>query len=222
MRRTLVPLLSTRGVVLWGAMLIAVALLIASLTVSPKKAEAAPKLVTKSFSNPHQILIPEGAPTATIGAALPYPRAKVSSFPRGSKVRDVNVTIRNYTHTSPNNVDVLLFLKGTGVNRTIMSDVGGGNDVNNITLKLDDESANGPLSDTGQLGGGIFQPTNAEGGDTFDFPAPNPASANSSLSGFGGKSANGTWQLFVQDDSSSDTGRIAGGWTVQIKAAVPR
>jgi hypothetical protein len=40
-----------KGEVLRGGMLIAVALLIASLAVSPKKAEAATRLVTKSISN---------------------------------------------------------------------------------------------------------------------------------------------------------------------------
>jgi len=201
---------------LWGGMLIAVALLIASLALSPKKAEAATKLVTKSFSNTNQILIPDS------GAANPYPSAISSSFPRGSKVRDVNVTLRNYTHDWPDDVDVLLV--HAGVNRTIMSDVGGGNSnlVNNITLSLNDESANGPLHDQNQLSSGIFQPTNVGGGDTFFFPAPNPASAKSSLSGFDGSRAKGTWKLFVQDDELGQIGSMAGGWSVKIKAAVPR
>jgi subtilisin-like proprotein convertase family protein len=218
MRRTLVPLLSTRSVVLWGGMLIAVALLIASLAVVPKKAEAATKLVTKSFSNSNQILIPDFG----TAAASPYPSAISSSFPRGSKVRDVNVTLRNYTHEFPDDVDVLLV--HAGVNRTIMSDVGGGNVVNNITLSLNDESANGQLPDEGQLFDGIFQPTNNvfEGSDIYNSPAPIPASAKSSLSGFDGSRAKGTWKLFVQDDFSGLSGFMAGGWSVKIKAAVPR
>jgi subtilisin-like proprotein convertase family protein len=211
-------LLSTRSVVLWGGMLIAVALLSASLAVVPKKAEAATKLVTKSFSNTNQILIPDAS------AANPYPSAISSSFPRGSKVRDVNVTLRNYTHDFPDDVDVLLV--HAGVNRTIMSDVGHNFPVNNINLSLNDESANGHLADEGQLGGGIFQPTNITevfvGTDFFALPAPNPASAKSSLSGFDGSRAKGTWKLFVQDDANGQIGSMAGGWTVKIKAAVPQ
>jgi hypothetical protein len=128
--------------------------------------------------------------------------------------------LRNYTHTFPDDVDVLLGHAGT--NRTIMSDVGGSNDVNNITIRLDDEASNGTLPDEGQLVAGAFQPTNAEGGDSFDFPAPNPANANSALSGFDGLNAGGTWGLFVDDNAGGDVGRFGGGWTIQITAAVPQ
>jgi large repetitive protein len=220
MRRTLVPLLSTRSVVLLGAMLIAVALVIVTLALSPKEADAATKLVTKSFSNSHLITIPEGAPGATLGAALPYPSNISASFPTGSKVKDVNVVLRNYSHTFPDDVDVLLVHRGT--NRTIMSDVGGSNDVNNITIALDDEASNGHLTDSGQLVGGTFQPTNAEGSDTFDFPAPNPASASDSLSGFDGLLTAKAWKLFVDDNGNGDFGRFGGGWTIKIRAAVPQ
>ena len=234
MRRTLVPLLSTRSVVLLGAMLLAaVALVIVSLALSPKKADAATTLVTKSFSNTHRITIPEGANApecldggpGSIGPAVPYPSNVSASFPTGTKVKDVNVTLRNYSHTFPDDVDVLLV--HSGKNRTIMSDVGGSEDVNNITLKLDDEASNGHLPDDSILSGGTFKPTNVtEDGsdaiDNFDFPAPNNVSTNSALSGFDGLSARGAWKLFVQDDADDDCGRFGGGWTVQIKAAVPQ
>jgi hypothetical protein len=210
------------------ATVLALALMVV-VSLSAQKPADATTFVTKSFSNSKLIRIPEGAnltnfPTScpngtTIGAAVPYPSNISSSFPTGSKVRDVNVLLRNYSHTFPDDVDVLL-VHGQR-NRTIMSDVGGSNDVNNQTFKLDDEASNGVLSDQGQLVGGRFQPTNAEGGDTFDFPAPDPASANSALSGFDGLNASGGWKLFVDDNGTGDCGKIAGGWTVQIKAAVP-
>jgi hypothetical protein len=208
----------TVGVMLL-ATVVALALVVA-LGVSANKASAATKLVTKSFSNTQLILIPEGAPGATAGAALPYPSRITASFPAGSKVKDVNVTLRNYSHTFPDDVDVLLVHRGT--NRTIMSDVGGSNDVNNITIALDDEASNGHLTDSGQLVGGTFQPTNAEGSDTFDFPAPDPASSSDSLSGFDGLLTAKAWKLFVDDNGSGDFGRFGGGWTIKIKAAVPQ
>jgi hypothetical protein len=233
MRRTLVPLLSTRGVVLLGAMLIAVALVIVSLALSPKKADAATTLVTRTFSNTHLITIPEGANApecldggpGSIGASVPYPSNVSAAFPTGTKVRDVNVILRNYSHTFPDDVDVLLLHAGT--NRTIMSDVGGSADANNITLKLDDEASNGKLGDDSDLSGGRFKPTNVTESapdtiDNFDFPAPNTVSTTSALTGFNGLSARGAWKLFVQDDADDDCGRFGGGWTVQIQAAVPQ
>ena len=201
------------------ATVVALALVVA-IGVSANKASAATRLVTRSFSNGDQITIPEGAPASAIGPALPYPSKINVSFPAGTKVRDVNVTVRTYTHPAPDEVDGLLVHGGK--NRTIMSDVGGSDDVNNITLRLNDESPNGPLPDGGPLVEGSFQPTNAEGGDTFNFPAPNPANPNSSLSGFDGLAARGTWKLFVDDNGTGDSGKIAGGWTLRIQAAVPQ
>ena len=135
-------------------------------------------------------------------------------------VRDVNLTLKNYSHTFPDDVDVLLSKKGK--TRTVMSDVGGGSAANNITIKLDDETANGRLPDSGQLVGGTFRPTNKQGGDFFPAPTPTP-SAKSALSGFDGVNPNGTWKLRVVDDVSSvDGGQFAGGWSITIKARVQR
>jgi hypothetical protein len=225
MRRTLlVPLLSTRSVVLFGAMLIALALIVLVIGTSAKPADAATRLVTKTFSNQGQILIPAGAtpPSCstgpTSGTAAPYPSQKsVGAFPRHSHIRDVNLTLKNYSHTFPDDVDVLLGHKG--VNRTVMSDVGTTLDVNNITLKLDDEAST-KLPDSDQIVAGSFKPTNFEAGDLF--PAPAPTQDNrSALSGFDGNNPLGTWNLFVQDDAGGDCGAFAGGWSITIKAAVP-
>jgi len=151
------------------------------------------------------------------GAATPYPSERnVQGFDQG-RVLDVNLTLKNYTHTFPDDVDVLLSKKGK--TRTVMSDVGGGTDANNITIKLDDEAANGLLPDNGPLVGGSFRPTNVGGGDSFPAPTPTP-SAQSALSGFDGVNPNGTWKLRVVDDAGGDVGQLAGGWSITIKARV--
>jgi hypothetical protein len=200
------------------ATVVALALVLA-IGASANKASAATKLVTKSFSNTTQITIPDDPSYYTSGAAFPYPSNITASFPNGSTVKDVDVILRHYSHTYPDDVDVLLVHAGR--NRTIMSDVGGSNDVNDITIRLNDEPTHGHLSDSGSLFSGGFLPTNAEGGDTFDSPAPNPASANSALSGFDGSTAKGSWKLFVDDDRSSNVGRIGGGWIIIVQARVP-
>ena len=62
---------------------------------------------------------------------------------------------------------------------------------------------------------GTYRPTDVnQGSDTFPAPAPaGPYAAT--LSAFNSTNPNGTWSLFVrQDDSTSNTGSIAGGWTL--------
>ena len=211
---------------LLGAMLLALALIVLSLGTSANKADAATRLVTKTFSNSGQILIPEDAvlPDCTgsvLGPAAPYPSEKNVTFPSGSHIRDVNLTLKNYTHTYPDDVDVLL-KKGTH-NRTVMSDVGDEFDVSNISLVLNDE-ASSTLPDGAQLAGGSYKPRNVEDnpdpGDEFPAPAPIQGT-RSALSGFDTLNPNGTWKLFVQDDADDDCGKFGGGWSLTIKAAVP-
>ena len=227
MKSPLVPLLSTRSVVLLNAMLIAVALIVLAIGTSAKRADAATTIVTKTLSNSGLILIPDGAVPgtydtcdtgSTFGAAAPYPSEKsVSAFPSGSHIRDVNLTLKNYSHSYPRDVDVLL-QKGTH-NRTVMSDVGGsGPGVSNITLVLDDEASNGHLTYEDAPSGGRYQPTNeAEQDDEFTPPAPTQDN-RSALSGFDTLNPNGTWKLFVHDDGGGDCGKFGGGWSITIKS----
>jgi hypothetical protein len=188
------------------------ALVVVLIAVAPKPADAETRIITRSFSNGNEILIPDS------GKADPYPSRIVASFPQGSTVRDVNVVVRDYDHTWPDDVDVLLVHRGE--DRTIMSDVGNGDAIENLTIKLDDE-ASASLPDDDELEGGRFKPTNMEGGDDFEDPAPD-AGVRAKLSGFDGLLANGGWKLFVQDDCCSDSGEFGDGWTVRIKAAVPQ
>jgi hypothetical protein len=210
MRRA-IPLPSTRAIVLLVAVAMATALVVLSLVAAPKRADAATRVVTKTFSNPTQINIP------SVGAAAPYPSEKsVQAFNRAT-ILDVNLSLKNFSHTWPDDVDVLLS-KG-GITRTVMSDVGGSSDVTNITLNLDDEATNGFLSDNGQLVAGKFLPTNIEDGIIDSFPEPTPTpSTQSALSGFDGVNPNGVWALRVVDDAAGDEGTFAGGWSITIKA----
>src|SRR5215213_10835936 len=189
MKRTVVSLLSARSVVLFGAMILALALIALSLGTSARQADAATRLVTKTFTNSGQILIRAdavlpGCTTSVSGPATPYPSEKDVTFPSGSHIRDVNLTLKNYTHTFPDDVDVLL-KKGTH-NRTVMSDVGSNEDVSNITLVLNDEATSALPNNVG-LVDGSFKPRNVEdnpdGGDDFPDPAPTQNNA-SALSGF--------------------------------------
>jgi hypothetical protein len=219
MSRALFPLSSARRSVLvvLGALLLALVLVVVASAISPKPAEAATKVVTKTFSNAQQITIPNTGSGAVV-SAIPYPSEKSAQGFNQGTILDVNLSLKNFSHTFPDDVDVLLSKKGR--TRTVMSDVGGGTPVNNITLNLDDESPNGFLPDNGPLVGGKFKPTNKEGLDTFPAPTPGP-SAQSALSGFDGINPNGVWKLRVVDDFPPvDGGAFAGGWSITIKARV--
>lgn len=96
----------------------------------------------------------------------------------------------------------------------MLSDAGGNDGVDpasGIALKLDDEASN-PLPDSdGPLVTQAYTPANYAGsGDTFNLPAPRQ-SGKVTLSSFDGINPNGDWQLFIMDDSGSDSGSIANG-----------
>jgi len=212
--------------VVLGAMLMALAMVVLASTLAPKKADAATQIVTRTFNKAGTITIPKGSvfpgcgePTA--GRAAPYPSVKnVGGFPQGTQIRDVNLRLKNYSHLWPDDVDVLLGHRS--INRTVMSDVGNGFPVRNITLLLDDE-ANNVMPDGDQLVGGSFQPRNAGPfNDPFPDPAPLQQNNGSALTGYDGSDPNGPWRLFVVDDMNGECGKFGGGWSITIRAAVPR
>ena len=114
----------------------------------------------------------------------------------------------------------------------LWSDVGGVNAVSNITLTLSDAAAS-TLPESIALSSGTFRPFDGVHAITDTFPAPAPAgpyneptAAGSATftSVFGGMTpaqANGTWSLYVTDDTAGDGGSIAGGWTLNITETVP-
>ena len=118
---------------------------------------------------------------------------------------------------NPNDVNVLLVATHLpGNDALVMCGVGGGTAVQALTLTLDDQAA-APLPTP--LVSGTFKPTSiGVAVDTFSAPAPAP-SGNVALSVFNNGNPNGTWQLWVVDDSSTDVGSIAGGWSVTGRAA---
>src|SRR5437773_10083326 len=161
---------------------------------------------TASFSNASAITIPDS------GAGTPYPSTINVSGTAGT-ISQVMVRLDGYTHTYPDDLDVLL-VSPTGQKVIVMSDVGGGNDVNNVSLTLSDGAA-AALPDSGQIVSGTFKPTNIGTGDTFPAPAPG-GPYGATLSMFNGVSANGVWSLFVVADAAVDQGAFSGGWTLTI------
>ena len=95
---------------------------------------------TTTLSNPTAIVIPGAGTGAATGApANPYPSNIIAGGLTGT-VTNVRVTLNNFSHTFPGDVDVLLVGPG-GQKFTVVSDVIGGTDAVNITWVLDDAGA---------------------------------------------------------------------------------
>jgi subtilisin-like proprotein convertase family protein len=200
----------------WACLLLAVALLfpVADGTAPANaKKHAKAENVTHTFSDDGQIGIP------TDGVAAPYPALiQVGGFKKG-KIRDVDVTLRGFSHEHPNDVDVLLVSPG-GRNTLIMSDVGGKDQADNLTLTLDDQAA-AELPKNTQLEDGAFRPSNYSPID--NLPPPAPVTGDTvALSVFNGGNPNGQWQLFIRDDRLEKGGEFAGGWSLRITARVEK
>ncbi len=157
--------------------------------------------------------------------ASPYPSTINVSGLMGQIVSSVTVTLANFSHGFPDDVDVLL-VGPQGQTAIIMSDVGSNLSISPnapVTLTLDDAAASS-LPDAGMLSTGTFKPTNVDPGavaDVFPAPAPMLASNNAMLSVFNGTDPNGTWSLYIVDDGASNAGLFAGGWCLNITATTP-
>lgn len=145
------------------------------------------------------------------GAASPYPSTlTVTSF--GRPLADLNATLESLTHSYPADLDILL-VAPTGEAVLLMSDGGGTNDLTNGTITFDDEALEAlPIGPS--LTSGTYRPADYLPGDTF--PAPAPAGPYStSLSTFDGIDPVGDWQLFIYDDSASDSGSLT-DWSLEL------
>ena len=149
------------------------------------------------------------------GNASPYP-SSITVSGAGTVVK-ATVSLNSFTHTFPQDVDVLL-VGPAGQKIVLMSDVGGSADVSGATLTFDDAAAGNLTS--GAISAGTFKPTNLDdnepsGGDVWGSPAP-ASPYGSALSAFIGTNPNGAWTLFVVDDVAGDSGSFAGGWTLTL------
>jgi subtilisin-like proprotein convertase family protein len=155
--------------------------------------------------------------TGSAGPANPYPAQMGLGVPLlGPEIVDVDLTILNLTSTAPGDLNLLL-VSPTGQQALVMSDIGAGNDVSNVTFTFSDEAVIS-LGDATIVNGAVYAPQN-QGGDGEVFPAPAPAlDGNSALSVFDGQPVGGYWQLYVVDDQTDDVHTI-GGWSLKFVLA---
>jgi hypothetical protein len=165
--------------------------------------------------NSSAISIPGGP-----GAATPYP-ATIDVSGLSGTTTDVNVTLHGVSHTFPDEVAVLL-VGPSGHNVMLMSDAGGGQDLNGVDLTFDDEAGTRLPDGAGTLiTTRSYRPTQGANSAVLVSSLPDPPAPagpyGTSLSVFDGTDPNGTYSLYVYDDSSGDAGQIAGGFSLDIK-----
>ena len=163
---------------------------------------------SQSFPNADPIGIVEVALLAPFPAA-PYPSVIPVSGVTGA-VTKLTVTLRNFAHEFPPDVDMLLVGPG-GQKSVLMSDAGGAFPVTDVTLTFDD--AQPGLPGTGLVSGSFAPRDFGISVDAYPPPAPSgPYTA--SLAVFNTVNPNGDWRLYVVDDSDLDEGSIDEGWSI--------
>ena len=165
---------------------------------------------TNSFASPTGVTIPDNGP------GQPYPSSINVSGVRGV-VSKVTVTLSNFSHAFPNDLEMLLVGPG-GQNALLMASAGGATAVSNLTLTFDDAAAA-----TVPRNGPIVSGTNKTSDFALVAPFPVPAPAGpypTVLGAFNASNPNGIWSLYVLDDSPGDAGSI-GGWNLNVTCVEP-
>ncbi|MDQ6522849.1 proprotein convertase P-domain-containing protein [Nocardioides sp. LHD-245] len=137
------------------------------------------------------------------GNAVPYPYQLDVSGEAGA-ITDLDVRLDGVSHTWPTDLDILL-VGPTGASALLVSDTCGTGDVDDVDWRFDDSAPAMPPG--GPCPTGTYRPTNNDNTEAFAPPAPG-APYGAALSAFNGSSPNGTWRLFVTDDSSPDGGFV--------------
>ena len=149
--------------------------------------------------------------------ASPYPSPITVSGLQGS-ITKATVTLTNLYHSAPKDISVLL-VAPTGQKTYLMSKTGGTSALKRVSLTFDDVA---PTSlTTAQITSGEYKPTAlALAPPPFPVPAP-PGPYSTNLAVFNGLNPNGTWSLYVYDDTQLDYGVISNGWVLNLTTSGP-
>lgn len=166
-------------------------------------------LVCESSNNTAGIAINDTV-TGQITKATPYPSVyHVSGL--GTSITNVRLNITGLSHDNPPDIHmVLMSPEGTAV--CIMRNAGGAASISDVDVSFDD--AGGALPSP--IVDGTYQCAQVD--EEVQLPSPGPAIPyGTSMSDFDGEDPNGSWSLWVVDDSPLDAGSIT-GWTLTITA----
>lgn len=172
---------------------------------------AAPAASAQTFSNAVPITFPV---TASDGRAAPYPsRIVVSGVP--NTITQFAVSLSGLSHTWTEDVNVLLVAPG-GQRILLMANTNGGANAENITLTFTHDGTATLPPGLSNIVSGTYAPSVYFA--PAALPAPAPAGPyGATIAPLIGTNPNGTWDLYVWDDTPSvDDGIIAGGWSISI------
>jgi len=152
-------------------------------------------------------------------ATTPYPSEINVSGISGNVTTKVQVILRNFSHSYPDDVDILLEAPD-GTRSIVMSDSGGSYSINGKYLTFSPTAAM-PVPDDSAIDGSVpLRPRNVSDNSMLNdfFPPPLPGNvvgAVADFDAFNGINPNGAWKLYVVDDYlSDDGGAILEGWTL--------
>ena len=181
--------------------------------------------VVQTFWSTNFISIPAQRyiPNPDSGPANPYPSALVVSNVAG-EISSVTVTISNLIHSYPNDIGILLV--GPTANCVLMSAAADYSTLAEPITVTFDQSAPLLLPEAGEIVSGSYQPADyyeSQYNQTETFTgSPVPVGPyNTNLAVFGNVSPNGTWYLYVEDDSEGDAGAISNGWSLSFTKVTP-
>jgi subtilisin-like proprotein convertase family protein len=184
-------------------------MLLAALLASLAFASAPASAAEAEFSNATPIAIPDH------GIATPYPSTIDVSGQTG-RITDVRVALRGFTHTHPEDVDILL-VAPNGAAAVVMSNACGAA-LQNANFIFTESAADGMPRLTG-CDGIFYRPTNYFFDDHWPGLPDGPYDPD--FSKFVGGDPNGTWSLYVFDQSLDDQGKINLGWSLTVDTVVP-
>lgn len=166
----------------------------------------------QTFSNGGSILVNSS------GAAKPFPSQIVVSG-IGTGLTGLTVTLHSVGHTFPDDLDIAL-VGPTGAAIVLQSDCGGSAAMGKVTYTFSDSGVTS-LPDGGDIVAGSYRPADCESRSEFAalhaaLPGTPSGGTASLATVFGGTDPNGTWSLFVLDDSTGDSGIIQEGWSITI------
>jgi len=163
--------------------------------------------ITSTFTgdNPRSLNLPREGRSQPYGSGIRFRNIL-------GVIQDMTVTVRNFSHSFPGDVTLLL-VGPQGQTVVLMANALGGLDAVNADISFNDAGISLPIS--GTLAPTVYRPTNYGLGDDALPPAPT-GPYGGSLSAFRNTDPNGRWQLYAYDILDPDGGDIADGWALTL------
>lgn len=151
----------------------------------------------------------------SIGNATPYPSGITPSGIDGNVIA-VRVKINGFSHSLPDDVDVLLVSPGGQV-CAVFSDAIGSGGITNVNLVFDDAAAT-VIPDSGGVASGSYRPANYD--PIEGLPPVGSGTIGTNLTALAAGGVSGLWRLYVRDDASLNAGSVT-SWALVIETDSP-